>query len=94
VEAQDYQDSADISFDAASMVSSYVGKSKLSRAKSQIHTKRYSGRSGKRLTPAPNTLDSTKKEQTEIKVFIPKDYFKHAGYIRPETADSVSEQRQ
>ena len=34
------------------------------------------------------------KEPSDIKVFIPKDYFKHAGYIRPETADSSTiEQR-
>jgi hypothetical protein len=79
----------DISLDAISMTGSYVAKSKLQRARSSGHTKRGANRAVF-YGHYSNKLEGEDKESvapsdSNIKVFIPKEYFKHAGYIRDET---------
>lgn len=76
----------DISLDAISMTGSYVAKSKLQRARSSGHTKRgankavFYGHFSNKLEGEDR--ESTTPADSNIKVFIPKEYFKHAGYIK------------
>ena len=78
----------DISLDVISMTGSYVAKSKLQRARSSGHTKRGANRAVF-YGHFSNKLEGEDKESngpadSNIKVFIPKEYFKHAGYIKDE----------
>jgi len=90
----------ELSFDTVSMTSSYVGKSKLIRARSQGHTRR-GGRAAyynEAANPEVSTSSSIAQSETpqhsksNMKMFIPKEYFKHAGYIikKSETASSTT----
>jgi hypothetical protein len=65
------------------MAGSYVGRSKLFRARSQNKSKRSVGGTQKAIfynnyshNLDPQSVDSN------IKVYIPKEYFKHTGYIK------------
>ena len=83
-----YNNPNDNSLDAISMTGSYVAKSKLQRARSSGHTKRGANRAVF-YGHFSNKLEGEDKESatpidSNIKVFIPKDYFKHAGYIKDE----------
>lgn len=60
-----------------------MGKSKLARARSQGHS-----RKGRRVYHPAEGADSS------MKVFIPKEYFKHAGYTeKSETASTIDQTR-
>ncbi|TNV82348.1 hypothetical protein FGO68_gene7404 [Halteria grandinella] len=84
----------EVSFDTASMTSSYVGKSKLNRARSQGHQRRTRVPQLNQDTQ-PQTEINQESQQSRIKVFIPKEYFKHAGYIKADqVSTSTLEQRQ
>ena len=78
----------DISIDAISMAGSYVAKSKLQRARSSGHTKRGANRAifyGHYTNKLEGEdRDSVTPADSNIKVYIPKEYFKHAGYIKDE----------
>jgi hypothetical protein len=68
------------------MTGSYVAKSKLQRARSSGHTKR-GGNRAVFYGHFTNKLEGEDNAPSDsnIKVFIPKEYFKHAGYIKNET---------
>lgn len=75
------------------MASNYVGKSKLYRARSAAHTKR--GGTGKSIfyNNYSHNLDQPNPVDSSIKVYIPKDYFRHTGYLKEDesaTADNKS----
>ena len=80
----------DVSLDAISMSGSYVARSKLQRAKSQGHSKRGGNRAVFYGHFTHNLEGEDRQEKvatpadSNIKVFIPKEYFKHAGYIQKE----------
>ena len=78
----------DVSLDAVSMSGSYVAKSKLQRARSQGHTKRGNKKAVFYGHFSHNLEGEEQQEKTpvdsNIKVYIPKEYFKHAGYISKE----------
>jgi hypothetical protein len=87
----------DISLDAISMAGSYVAKSKLQRARSSGHTKRGNNRAVF-YGHYSNKLEGEDKESnaptdSNIKVFIPKEYFKHAGYIKDDTLPEETRSR-
>lgn len=86
--------SSELSIDAASVGGNYVGKSKLYRARSAAHTKR--GGTGKAIfyNNYSHNLDPSSTVDSNIKVFIPKEYFKHTGYIKDdETAGGDAKSR-
>ena len=61
---------------------SYVGKSKLYRARSAANTKR--GGTGKAIfyNNYSHNLEPVQTVDSNIKVYIPKDYFRHTGYLK------------
>ena len=74
------------------MAGSYVGKSKLYRARSAANTKR--GGTGKPIfyNNYSHNLEPSTTVDSNIKVYIPKEYFKHTGYLKDEeTAAAVGE---
>lgn len=64
------------------MAGSYVGKSKLYRARSAANTKR--GGTGKPIfyNNYSHNLDPSNTADSNIKVYIPKEYFRHTGYLK------------
>jgi|LauGreDrversion4_2_1035121.scaffolds.fasta_scaffold234113_2 hypothetical protein len=73
--------SNDVSIDAKSLAGSYVGKSKLFRARSAANTKRGAAKPIFYNNYSHN-LDPSSTVDSNIKVYIPKEYFKHTGYIK------------
>jgi hypothetical protein len=69
---------------------SYVGKSKLYRARSAAHTKR--GGTGKAIfyNNYSHNLEPSTTVESNIKVYIPKEYFKHTGYIKDEESAAAT----
>lgn len=64
------------------MASGYVGKSKLFRARSHNNTNRRGGTSKAIFyNNYSHNLDAQTPD-SNIKVYIPKEYFKHTGYIK------------
>lgn len=83
---QIYQENQqDLSFDTASISGSYVGKSKLQRAKSAIGTRRGNIQQKNDLVPT----DGAKKE-SKMRVYIPKAYYKHVGAIKNNSSVATS----
>jgi hypothetical protein len=75
------------------MAGSYVGKSKLYRARSAAHTKR--GGTGKPIfyNNYSHNLEPSSTVDSNIKVYIPKEYFKHTGYLKEEDAGTAGEEK-
>lgn len=76
------------------MASSYVGRSKLFRARSHNSTNR---RGGTAKAIFYNNYSHNLDAQTpdsNIKVYIPKEYFKHTGYIKDEEDGKMQSRQQ
>jgi hypothetical protein len=60
-----------------------VGKSKLYRARSAANTKRGGG-TGKSIIYSnfSHNIEPSSAVESNIKVYIPKEYFKHTGYLQ------------
>ena len=83
--------SNDVSIENLSMATgSYVGKSRLYRARSAANTKR--GGTGKAIfyNNYSHNLEPSSTVESNIKVYIPKEYFKHTGYIKDEESAAAS----
>jgi hypothetical protein len=65
------------------MASSYVGRSKLFRARSHNNTKR-GGTGNSKAIFYNNYSHNLDPVDSNIKVYIPKEYFKHTGYLKDE----------
>jgi hypothetical protein len=74
------------------MAGSYVGKSKLYRARSAAHTKR-GGTKPIFYNNYSHNLEPSSTVDSNIKVYIPKEYFKHTGYLKEEDTAKVGEER-
>ena len=87
--------SNDISLDALSNAAgSYVGKSKLFRARSAIHTKRGGTNKAIFYQNFNHNLDEQTPADSNIKVYIPKEYFKHTGYIKDDQSSNATNEKQ